>query len=234
MTTFGILTLVQFCGGLFGIMLTWMATMANYNTLDTFDGKSTYDTKTYHPAAPIQCPRKFAVEPDPKPFYDNACSQFGINWNVFFVEFVASFVFIFSWLVIRNYKTDDESRWDVFVKPFLIVYVYALCEAFSGTIAGGKMNPTQAFAQWVWMAGAYNDQTQWWQQEGDPPTTVYHVANRYQFYKMGSFMWLYVLAPYLGAIPAGLLAQYHLKNQSDEERPEVGENEVFLKKQEEQ
>ena len=53
MTTFGILTLVQFCGGLFGIMLTWMATMANYNTLDTFDGKSTYDTKTYHPAAPI-------------------------------------------------------------------------------------------------------------------------------------------------------------------------------------
>ena len=53
MTTFAILTVVQFCGGLFGIFLTDMATYVNNNTYDTHDGKSTYDTQTYHPTAPV-------------------------------------------------------------------------------------------------------------------------------------------------------------------------------------
>ena len=46
-------------------------------------------------------------------------------------------------------------------------------------------------------------------------------------------MWLYVLAPYIAAIPAGLLARYHLdhQNENEEDKPDIGENEVFLQKQ---
>ena len=64
--------------------------------------------------------------------------------------------------------------------------------------------------------------------EGNPAVAVSHVTNnRFRFFSYGSYMWVYVLAPYLAALPAGLLARYHMNNL---EAADIGDNEVFLNK----
>jgi hypothetical protein len=73
-------------------------------------------------------------------------------------------------------------------------------------MSNGRLNPTQAMSVWIWMKASYNYQFETSTTSGTPPVTVWHIYEWFSYYKYGNFMWLYILAPYLAAIPAGLLA----------------------------
>ena len=84
-----------------GILLTFISIKK-----ETITDPGGYKIKHYHPATPVLCPsfgcalgNGPAPPPGPDPVY-----YYGANfWNVFFEEFMASFFFIFIWLIIRNY-----------------------------------------------------------------------------------------------------------------------------------
>ena len=63
--------------------------------------------KTYSPATPIgPCP-VFNCEDKP----DGTIVQ-RYYWNVFFVEFFATFCFTFTWLIIRNFNVEGPlEKW---------------------------------------------------------------------------------------------------------------------------
>ena len=74
--------------------------------------------KDYSPRTPTWCPAGLGVPGD-------ACGQQGVDWEVFVNETITSFLFIFVFLIIRNYKlTGDSSKWHAFGKAFLVYQAY--------------------------------------------------------------------------------------------------------------
>jgi len=59
LTNYIIMSLVQFCGALFGTALTFIAVIATYTNESYVDASGVehkYEYKTYAPATPILCP----------------------------------------------------------------------------------------------------------------------------------------------------------------------------------
>ena len=81
-------------GSLFGVFLAFAASKITWPELVT-------EQKKIYPAVPTLCPIFTGAS-------IGNCSTDDIYWQVFFVEFLASFVFIFSWLLIRNYEIYGE------------------------------------------------------------------------------------------------------------------------------
>jgi len=85
-----------------GILLTFIS-IKKESTKDA----NGYEDRHIHPATPVLCPSfgcALGVGPTPQPNPDPVNTYYGAHfWNVFFEEFMASFCFIFIWLIIRNY-----------------------------------------------------------------------------------------------------------------------------------
>jgi len=120
LTNYVFIALVQFLGAMFGTLITFIAIIATYTKSSYIDaqGKTVdYEAKDYSPATPRWCPSQLVTSPDG----GAACGQQGIDWEVFSNEFITSFLFIFVFLIVRNYKlTGDSSKWHAFGKAFLV------------------------------------------------------------------------------------------------------------------
>ena len=154
--------------------------------------------KTYSPATPIgPCP-VFNCEDKP----DGTIVQ-RFYWNVFFVEFFATFCFTFTWLIIRNFNVEGPlEKWQALVKPFLIGLAYSTILLFDASLARGLMNPTLIIQIWFWGMGSYNNK----QNLSSGSQTVYN------FNHYGRYIWVYILADYVAAIAAGYLGRLHFDN----------------------
>jgi glycerol uptake facilitator-like aquaporin len=117
LTNYIFIALVQFAGAMAGTFITFIAVIATYTASSYVDAQGNtvdYNAKDYAPATPKWCPSQLATDGD-------ACGQQGIDWEVFSNEFITSFLFIFVFLIIRNYKlTGDSSKWHAFGKAFLV------------------------------------------------------------------------------------------------------------------
>ena len=69
------------------------------------------------------------------------------------------------------------------------------------------MNPTLAIEVWIWSSASYNYSING---NGDSQYTINHY---------GRYVWVYVFAPYVAAIAAGLLARIHYNNLEEESVP---------------
>ena len=129
------------------------------------------------------------------------------------MEFVISFIFIFSWLVIRHYKfSGDLERVQNLIKPIVIVMIYS-CTDLGYAVTNGISNPSVAINLFIWGRIAYNYDT------FDPRTG--ETLSEWDYKQYGRYMFVYLVAPFAAAIFAGLLAKYH----SAKEQTRFGESE---------
>ena len=80
-------------------------------------------------------------------------------------EFICSFLFVFVYLILRHYKTFDDSRWSPYLKAFLVYYAYSVMSAGNLFAVGrnpnsynylskGPLNSTVALSSLIWTVGA--------------------------------------------------------------------------------
>jgi glycerol uptake facilitator-like aquaporin len=113
------------------------------------------------------------------------------------LELIASFTFIFSYLIIKNYSIPDGeemSNWQDIVKPILIAFVYEGSLLMASNTSGGSLNPSLVIDIWIWGAGANNfispEVGKTW----------------FNYVHYGRYIWVYILAPYVAALMAGFLS----------------------------
>jgi len=64
--------------------------------------------------------------------FNYACNQDTVKWQVFFNEFLCSFIFIFIFLVIRNFKFEgSNSMVGSLIKPIFVVIAYENCKVLN-------------------------------------------------------------------------------------------------------
>jgi len=113
---------------------------------------------------------------------------------------IASFVFFSSWLILRHYSVGPSvGSWGCLIKPVLVHICYIASIAINGVTFSGHINPWYAIELLIWGKSYYgyksistNDQTVW-------------QANSY-----GRYGWIYIVAPLVGAIAAGIFAKFHV------------------------
>ena len=196
---FLILTFVQFVGALLGIFLTFVSVNHEY--------AGATDTKAYNPSTPTLCPSWGCGD---VPIGHNEVDTY--KWTAFFVEFISTFLFVFAWLIIRNHDIDPKgewSKWQNLFKPYFVYLAYSAIMGLNQASARGLMNPTLAVEIWLWGMGTYNDRN-----PADNNQTIFFRDHD------GRFIWIYLLADYLAAICAGLLAKQHFACIEDESSDE--------------
>ena len=133
----GIIIVVQFVGALLGIFFTYIQVNYQYANFDEFD---TYDVV---PSPPTLCPSLTLRQSQKSPEL-TGCNIQGLAFKIFVAEFLQSFIFYLSWIIIRKYDIGPScERFGNLMKPFLVVAAYTGSMIFSTTY-GGKMNPTMA------------------------------------------------------------------------------------------
>lgn len=135
-------------------------------------------------------------------------------------ELFGSLCFVFTWIVLRNYKlmTDYANhKLESFIKAMLVGMLYLGCvsvgyknSAFSMGVAGGQFtlngffgmvaNPTLALQTLIWSHGSYNYDY----------TAGGKLVNDFDDNKMARYCYIYLLVPFLGAVLGGHFARKHL------------------------
>ena len=138
-----ILTIVQFLGSLAGLLCTYLTVY--YSSYDQYH-------KTIYPTTEQRCPTNYGALPS-----QTGCKERKANFNIFLLEFVCSFLYIFIWLIIRNYDVKgDLQKWQTLIKPYFIVVAYLMCNGLSENKTGGFLNPTLAIEQTFWEMASFN------------------------------------------------------------------------------
>ena len=123
------------------------------------------------------------------------------------MEFFGSFLFVFCWILIRNFEFKGNfSRLANLVKPIFVALIYNGCWNLCKSTTLGPLNPILAIEMGVWSAIAYNDPS-----DQAPSNTKMSI---FTYLHYGRYIWTYVIAPIVAAILAGLLARAHLANLS--------------------
>ena len=158
---------------------------------------------------------------DPNDNTKRNCTADSIGWEVFLGEFLASFIFLFSWLIIRNYDLKGElQKAQNLMKPIFVMVAYEGAVQLASAFSRGPLNPTLAIDLAIWGKSSYD------QLVTDPSgqKVTYWELNKY-----GHYIWVYSVAPLIAALAAGVLAQGHLKplknNQNKQSEPEDKEQE---------
>lgn len=116
------------------------------------------------------------------------------------MEFIASFVFISTWLIVKTYEMPGEfTRWQSIIKPAFIGLVYFGCQAITSATSNGPINATLAGQLWMWSAIAYDDNM----------INNLNVVNKYDFYHYGRYAWVYIVANVLAGVLAAPFAKRH-------------------------
>ena len=99
---------VQFCGSLFGILLTYICSKVTYPS---------EETKDIFPKVSVLCPLN--------EFYSYDCTMKHLEFHVFAMEAIASFIFVFTWLHIKRLQfTGDLRRVQNVIKPVFVMLMY--------------------------------------------------------------------------------------------------------------
>jgi hypothetical protein len=112
---------------MFGILLTFIAVIEQTRDLPV-PGVAKQSLTAYYPVPIPLCPDQMEVLKEGIDYlndYNYVCRQDTIKWQVFFNEFFCSFIFIFFFLVIRNYKVgESNSMVESFLKPIFVVIIF--------------------------------------------------------------------------------------------------------------
>jgi len=108
-------------------------------------------------------------------------------YNVYLVEMTCTFIFVLINLIVKTRKTSPTL--DGFLGCLAVALTLASMIILSANHSGGCLNPAVGFAQTMW--NLINQGT----------------SDKY-YYK---FLWVYIFAPYTGAVMAGLAHRAHLK-----------------------
>lgn len=203
----GFLTILfsQFVGALVGILLSFISSKYDYVGKDNL--------KNVTPKVPTLCP----LYTDPNGSGKNGCLAENINWDVFASEFIASFILVLSWLIIRNYSfRGDLEKAQNIIKPVFVYLAYGTCQVLVSLFSRGPTNPTMAIQLGIWGKSAYNDVIV------DPVT-----GGNISIWAMkgfGRFLWVYTFAPLGAGFLAGLVAKFHFRDTDDEQMPRKNSN----------
>ena len=129
-------------GALTGILITFLISEVTYPN---------NDIKIITPAVPTLCPGYNGAG------VTGGCAEQGLGWHMFVMEALATFVLVFTYLVIRNFDVSGAAqKWMTFVGPLVIMNVYEAVALISSSTSRGPTNPTLAFELYFWSLGAYN------------------------------------------------------------------------------
>ena len=97
---------------MFGLLITFLCSKYEYDA---------NGNKTVSPKVPTLCPGY--SDADPK---KSGCRSEGMEWQAFFNEFMGSFIFLFSWVIIRNLQLKgDLFKAQNIIKPVFVMLVYS-------------------------------------------------------------------------------------------------------------
>lgn len=200
LSAMGVIMLVQTLGAGLGIFLTYVCSTYVYSDtwIDQANKQRLRKTLTY-PAVPTNCPSlTVALWKDRLPDGAQAgCNIDGIEFNLFLVEFLGSFMFYMSYLISRNYQVGEGQiphKWTNIMCPLLLAFSYAGSQAISGPFNGYK-NPLIAMEVLIWSSASYSDGNGY----------GYNDENKH----LHRFAWIYILAPLIAALLAGFLGRIH-------------------------
>ena len=142
-----------------------------------------------------------------------------LYWPVFATEFLAGFILVFAWLVVRKYDARDQFTWINIIKPIFVVCIYGGAVAITARVSNGPANPTLALQSWAWTAGSYSNDIK--VQVDNKEVTM----TQFEHYRLGRYVWLYIIAPMAASILAGFVARKHVDKL--EEARENGGDKVF-------
>ena len=112
-------------------------------------------------------------------------------------QFILSFIYVVIYLIIKNTQmTGNLTKAQNLFKPYFVYIVYASIETI-GVKYGGSSNPTINFISYIWSLISFN--------YGDDITT----KNVYDENHYGRYAWIYILAPVVASIFAGIFAGKH-------------------------
>ena len=130
-------------------------------------------------------------------------------------------IFVLCWLLLRNYKIQEgqiDSGFQNLIKPAIVVLAFYGGNAISGgsfasagpqpeNAFGGFKNPTLAAQLFVWNLNYDFVVRNPYPLTGSAtlPANVFDVAN------LGGYVWIYISAPLIASVCAGLLAKFHFK-----------------------
>ena len=86
------------------------------------------------------------------------------------------------------------------IGPFSVMFTYRAAAHLNSQTSMGPMNPFVALQLWFWGMEAYNSIDD---PIGHPDQT------RFSYMNYGSYAWIYVVAPFGGALLGGLMASIY-------------------------
>jgi glycerol uptake facilitator-like aquaporin len=172
--------LFQAIGAVIGVFISYIGSAKWYPTADTH---------AFNPSPPVYCPA-YRVD------RISGCNVQGISFHVFFLEFIASTLFVCIWLVIRY--SEIKSKWSSYIKPILVMMAYQGAGSITSSTSGGPINPTLALEVWIWSASYYTDI--------DPKSS----QTDYEIGHYGRYVWVYLSAPLVASILGAFLAKQHI------------------------
>ena len=126
--------------------------------------------------------------------------------KIFLNEFIASFIFIFAWIVIRNHFKKGSTQWNdsliQFINPLFLTLTYTGSQSIGAPFFNGYKNPNFAINTAVWTHQYYNYKTL----PDDNNMQTFYDANFY-----GRYAWVYLVAPFAASILSGILAIMHVE-----------------------
>ena len=116
---------VQTCGTFFGTLLTYMGSMKVYGP--------NHDSHEYIPMTRPLCPSR-EMYLNPKELF-TCLEKDGLYWPVFATEFMAAFILVFGWLVVRKYEARDTFTWINIIKPIFVAAIYVGASTMAATVS---------------------------------------------------------------------------------------------------
>lgn len=95
---FGAILFVQITGSFFGTLLTYMGSKKTF--------VNDHSDHRYLPLAVPLCPSRLLYLNPTEVF--TCAEKDGLYWNIFATEFLASFVLVLGWLVVRKYEVKGD------------------------------------------------------------------------------------------------------------------------------
>jgi len=187
LNSFLMIAVAQMCGFLIGIGLTSMSSKYDYS-------QDELQTKTIQPTVPVVCPNYRSLS------NVSGCKAKNIEWSIIACEFIASFIYVFSWIAIRGFDLKGElGKTQALFKPILVYLTYGGCKQLTTSFSNGFFNPNIAIELAIWGRSAYNNEVK----DGDVSKT------QWNYYNYGNYTWVYVCTPLVAAVCAGLCVRIH-------------------------
>ena len=117
--TFIMIIVVQIFGSMTGIFLTWYFSLINEENNQTVT----------IPMPPTLCPQLEVISSDSS-MTNKRCKIEGLHLYIILYELFSSFCFVFTWIVIRNFKLRADyanKKLESFVKAMLVAVLYLGC-----------------------------------------------------------------------------------------------------------